>query len=107
MNYNKRGITVWSQGLEEGKSVHKIKVSLPRRICQNQIKCAFDVPETYQTFTGVIRSERLHHKEKRNTALLYSPACGEALYLNSRMIKTADTLTALCCTVVAEAFPTH
>ncbi|TKS81166.1 START domain-containing protein 10 [Collichthys lucidus] len=28
MNYTKRGITVWSQGLEEGKSVHKIKCQM-------------------------------------------------------------------------------
>lgn len=26
MSYNKRGVKVWSQDLEEGKSVHKIKV---------------------------------------------------------------------------------
>ena len=25
-NFEKGGITVWTQGLEEGKSVHKIKV---------------------------------------------------------------------------------
>ncbi len=36
--YNKRGITVWSQDLEEGKSVHKIKVRLFKTpgICQNR-----------------------------------------------------------------------
>lgn len=27
-NHNKGGITVWTQGLEEGKSIHKIKVRL-------------------------------------------------------------------------------
>lgn len=28
MTYSKGGITVWTQALEEGKSVHKIKVRL-------------------------------------------------------------------------------
>lgn len=28
LNHNKRGIKVWSQELEEGRSVHKIKVRL-------------------------------------------------------------------------------
>lgn len=32
VNYNKGGITVWTQGLEEGKSIHKIKC---RMICKD------------------------------------------------------------------------
>lgn len=30
LTYNKGSITVWTQGLEEGKSVHKMKVRTPR-----------------------------------------------------------------------------
>lgn len=31
MNHNKGGITVWTQALEEGKSIHKIKVIMSQQ----------------------------------------------------------------------------
>lgn len=40
VRYSKLGITVWSQDLEEGKSVHKIKVSYVTKQQSRHLICA-------------------------------------------------------------------
>lgn len=40
VTYNKGGITVWAQGLEEGKTIHKMKVSYSRIRISSLIKCS-------------------------------------------------------------------
>lgn len=40
VTYNKGGITVWEQGLEEGRTIHKMKVSYSRLLTSSLINCS-------------------------------------------------------------------